>query len=328
MENIPVIYCIGEALIDFIPAPAEAFAQGVAREMREALLPMPGGAPANTAVAAAKLGANAALIAAVGDDGFGRQLIGIVDGYGVDTSLMMTTRAACTTLAFVTLTAEGEREFTFARKPGADMLLSEDALPEGLFKAGDVLHFGSLGLAPDSASKEAHRKAIAAASSAGALASFDPNVRLSLWDDPAVLRDTIFEFLPAADIFKVSSDETPFIFGTDDEGDAAAACFECGVKLFFVTRGKDGAAAYTPGFSVEVPGREVRAVDTTGAGDTFNGAMLSRFAGRPEGADVDPEFLKSVVRFANHAGSITVTRRGGMAGSPSLAEMAGNVRIL
>jgi len=313
IEKPPVVYCIGEAIVDFIPA-------GEAPDGAPLLAPMPGGATANTAVAAAKLGARASFIGKVGDDGFGRMMIDVIKGYGVDTERMSMTRAACTTLAFVTLSRDGDRSFTFARKPGADMMLSEDDIPDGLFGAGDILHFGSLALMPGSPSKKALRKAIVAAGAMGALVSFDPNVRLPLWDDPEELKQAILEYLPFADIVKVSDDELFFIFGTEDEQVAAALCFAQGASVLFVTRGKNGAAVYTPDFSAEAAGIPVAAVDTTGAGDAFNGAVLSRFLGRPIGECLAPETLTGILRFANAAGSVTVTRKGAMAGSPTAEE--------
>jgi len=281
---------------------------------------MPGGAPANTAVAAAKLDAKSAFVGKVGDDGFGHMLKDVINEYGVGTEYMSMTHEACTTLAFVTLTKDGERSFTFARKPGADMMLSESDMPDELFNSNDILHFGSLGLMPDSLSKKAHLKAIGSAGSAGALISFDPNVRLPLWDDHDILRKTILEYLPFADIVKVSDDELEFIFDTNDETKAAGYCFDKGARVVFITRGRKGAAVYTPTFFAETGGIPVKAVDTTGAGDAFNGAVLSRFAGRPLDINLEPENLTGILRFANAAGAFTVTRKGAMAGSPTADE--------
>jgi len=304
------LFCIGEAIVDFIPA-GEA----------PLLAPMPGGATANTAVAAAKLGVPSSFIGMVGDDGFGRIMIDVMKGYGVDTTFMTMTGSACTTMSFVTLTPDGDRSFTFARKPGADMLLSECDIPEELFSSGDILHFGSIGLIPGSPSKEAHLKALRNAKDAGILVSYDPNVRLPLWDDHEELKMTILEFLPFADIVKVSDDELDFIFGTSDEKTAAETCFKEGAGVLFVTRGKNGAAVYTPDFLAETEGIPVAAVDTTGAGDAFNGAMLSRFIGKPLHDSLSPDKLEETLVFANKAGSITVTKKGAMAGSPTPEEL-------
>jgi len=304
------LYCIGEAIVDFIPA-----------DEAPLLAPMPGGATANTATAAAKLGVPSSFIGKVGDDGFGRMMIDVMKGYGVDTTYMTMTSAACTTMSFVTLTPDGDRSFTFARKPGADMLLSETDVPDGLFSSSDILHFGSIGLMPCSPSKEAHLKALKMAKGAGALVSYDPNIRLPLWDDHKELRATILEFLPFADIVKVSDDELDFIFGTSDVKAVAKTCFDNGASVLFVTRGKNGAAVFTPDHSDETEGIPVKAVDTTGAGDAFNGAMLSRFIGRPLKDCLTPDALKETLIYANIAGSITVTRKGAMAGSPTLEDI-------
>jgi fructokinase len=315
MSDKSNIYCIGEALMDFIPVTA-----GLDASAPQALIPLPGGGPANTAVAAAKLEAKSRFIGKVGDDSFGRMLISTLKNYGVDTSLMTQTKKACTTLAFVTLTDDGERDFTFARKPGADMLLGKDEIPEDIFKNGDILHFTSQGLV-ESPSKCAHSKAIDQAKKAGALISFDPNVRLDLWEEPDECRKTIIDFIPKADIIKVSLDEMPFVFGMKGEEEAAKYCFEKGAYIVFVTRGKDGASVYTQDFSAEAAPIKLKATDTTGAGDAFNGAYLSRFAARPKEEILNQKNLTEILNFANAAGALTVTKKGAMSGSPTLNEL-------
>jgi len=315
----PILYCIGEAIVDFIPA-------GETPDGISLYAPMPGGAPANTSVAAAKLGVRASFIGKVGDDGFGRMMIDVMTGYGVSTEYISQTRDACTTMAFVTLSNEGDRSFTFARKPGADMMLTEEEVPYRLFSDIDILHFGSTGLMPGSPSKAAHLTALKAAKSAGTSISYDPNVRLPLWDDPMELKTTILEYLPFADIVKVSDDELDFIFGTDNEHKAAEFCFSQGASVLFVTRGSAGAAVYTRNFFAETGGVKVNAVDTTGAGDAFNGAFLSRFLGNTVEESLDPDALTEILNYANTAGSVTVTRKGAMAGSPTIEDLESLVR--
>ena len=300
--------------MDFIPAGNEPDGSPL-------LAPKPGGATANTAVAAAKLGTNAAVIGKVGDDGFGRMMIDAISGYGACVKYIGTTHDASTTMGFVTLSQDGDREFTFARKPGADMLLSEDDIPNGLFIPGDILHYGSLALIPGTPSVRAHYKAFHMAKESGTILSFDPNIRFALWDDHKALYDLILELLPLADIVKISSDELSFIFGTDEEVAAATYSFAKGVSVVFITRGKDGAAVYTRSFSAGAPGNPVKAVDTTGAGDAFNGAMLTRFLGRPLDECLEPEYLSKTLHMANTAGTICVTRKGAMTGSPTLNEL-------
>jgi fructokinase len=316
MENSSKLYCIGEALVDFIPTEA-----GESAGAQQALIPSPGGGPANTAVAAAKLGVQSYFIGKVGDDSLGRMAVSALSKFGVDTSLVASTDKACTTLAFVTLTADGDRDFTFARKPGADMLLDESEIPERLFGCCDILHFTSLGLV-ESPSKYAHIKAIDLAKKAGAHISFDPNIRLSLWDSAEACRGTVMDFIPKADIIKVSLDEMPFVFGTDSEQAAADYCFGQGVSVFSVTRGKDGASVYTQGYCEAAEPVALKAIDTTGAGDAFNGAFLSRLLGRPLSESLERRDLAETLRFANSAGALTVTKKGGMSGSPTRDELA------
>lgn len=313
------VYCIGEALIDFVPT-----VKGVRLEDVPGFLPAPGGAPANLAAAVAKMGAEAAFIGKVGDDAFGRLLRETLQTHGVDVTHMTATAKACTTLAFVALRADGERDFVFCRKPGADMLLEEADIPEGLFAPGDILHFGSLGLV-ESPGKYAHRRAIGLARAGGAIVSFDPNVRLNLWETPADCKDAILAFLPLADVVKVSLDEMPFIFDTGDERAVAERCFALGVRALLVTRGAEGSAIYTP--AAGGPVRRVEAVpirvpveDTTGAGDAYTGAVLSRLVGRPLAESLAPESIAETIRLANAVGSMTTMRKGGIASIPTLAE--------
>lgn len=308
------VYCIGEALIDFVPT-----VKGLRMEDVPAFAVAPGGAPANLAAAVAKLGASSAFIGKVGEDAFGNLLRETLQKHGVDTTLMSTTAEANTTLAFVSLKESGDRDFAFYRKPGADMLLGEEDIPGGLFASGDILHFGSLGLV-ESPSKRAHRKAIRLAKQAGATVSFDPNVRLPLWERPEDCKRTILEFLPLAEILKVSLDEMPFIFDTADERAVAKRCFGLGVRAVLVTRGAGGSAVYTPGYSAEVRCIDVEVEDTTGAGDAYTGAVLSRLAGRPLEECLQPGTIDQIIALANVVGSLTTTKKGGIESIPTVEE--------
>lgn len=310
------VYCIGEALIDFVPT-----VKGVRMEDVPGFVTAPGGAPANLAAAVSKLGAESAFIGAVGDDAFGRLMREVLEKYGVDTTHMCVTTKANTTLAFVALKADGDRDFVFYRKPGADMLLQESDIPEGLFAKGDILHFGSLGMV-ESSSRHAHIKAMRMMKEAGGILSFDPNVRLPLWEDPMDCRNTILEFLPQADLVKVSLDEMPFIFDTEDEKVVADRCFSLGIKAVMVTRGARGSAIYTPTYSTEVASINVPVEDTTGAGDAYTGAVLSRLAAADSlEAALAPAAIDSMIGFANVVGSITTMKKGGIASIPTLAEV-------
>lgn len=309
------VYCIGEALIDFVPTE-----KGVRMEDVAAFIPNAGGGPANLAAAVSKLGTNAAFIGAVGDDAFGRLLRETLSGYGVDTANMITTNKAGTTLAFVALKADGDRDFIFYRNPGADMMLEEADIPEGLFKAGDILHFGSLGMV-ESPSKYAHLKAVKMVREAGGITSFDPNVRLNLWADPEDCKRTVHEMLPYSDIFKASLDEMPFIFDTDDEQTVANRCFEAGVKLVLITRGAKGSAIYTKEYTAEVASIDVKVEDTTGAGDSYNGAVLSQIVGKKLDDCLAPDSIDSIINLANVVGSITTMKKGGVSAIPTMEQV-------
>ena len=309
------VYCIGEALIDFIPV-----AKGLRLEDVPSFERAPGGAPANLSVAVKKLGGESAFIGKVGDDAFGRLLRETLLRWGVDVSLLSKTSEANTTLAFVALKADGDRDFIFYRNPGADMLLSEKDIPEGVFSRGDILHFCSLGLV-DAPVKAAHRRAIELMKRAGGIISFDPNVRLDLWRDHEDCRRAVLEFLPLADLVKVSLDEMPFIFGTEDERAAASRCFDGGAKAFIVTRGAGGSAFYTPEYSKEASPIAVRVEDTTGAGDAYMGAVLSRIAGTGSLSErLSPSFVDETILLAGVVGSITATKKGAIESIPSLDE--------
>lgn len=308
------VFCIGEALIDFVPT-----IKGVRMEDVPGFIPAPGGAPANLAAAVSKLGAQSAFIGKVGDDAFGRLLRETLDKDGVDTTYMTTTDEANTTLAFVALKTSGDRDFVFYRKPGADMLLAEADISEEMFSRGDILHFGSLAMV-ESPSKYAHIKALRLAKEAGAILSFDPNVRLPLWRDPADCKNTILEFLPQADLVKVSLDEMPFIFDTEDEQTVADRCFALGLRAVLITRGAAGSAIYTPGRIVEVESIDVKVEDTTGAGDAYTGAVLSRLVGRPLEESLTPQEVDETIALANVVGSMTTMHKGGIASIPTISE--------
>lgn len=316
------VFCIGEALIDFVPT-----VKGLRMEDVPGFIPAPGGAPANLAAAVSKLGASSAFVGKVGDDAFGRLLRETLEKHDVDTTYMTTTPEANTTLAFVALKASGDRDFIFYRKPGADMLLDESDIPENLFQSGDILHYGSLALV-ESPSKYAHIKALRLAKQAGAILSFDPNVRLPLWKDPADCKNTILEFLPQADLVKVSSDEMPFIFDTEDEQTVADRCFSLGVKAVLVTRGPAGSAIYIPGYNVEVESIDVRVEDTTGAGDAYTGAVLSRLVGRPLEESLTPAGIDEIIALANAVGSMATMQKGGIASIPTAEEAQAFMREL
>ena len=212
------LIAIGEALIDFIPAQTGRLQDVASFE------PHVGGAPCNVCGAFARLGGTSAMITQLGQDGFGDKIVSELASYGVDTTMIERTSAANTSLAFVALQADGNREFSFYRKPGADMLMRPDQLRKEGFQNCGFLHFCSVSLG-DFPMRQAHRQAIAMAREQGALISFDPNIRLPLWPDAQACQKAVREFLPQAEIIKISDEELEFITGTTDLQKAKAFLF-------------------------------------------------------------------------------------------------------
>ncbi|WP_054027070.1 carbohydrate kinase family protein [Bacillus sp. FJAT-28004] len=310
------LYTIGEALIDFIPDTRGVELKNVVGFTKEA-----GGAPANVACAVAKLGGSSAFIGKLGKDAFGDFLLETMKESGVDTQHVLQTDEANTALAFVSLKADGDRDFSFYRNPSADMLLSEEEISEEWFSKGDILHYCSVDLI-EAPVKYAHLKAISAMKAAGGLISFDPNVRLPLWVDHEQCRQTILEFIPLSHLVKISSDELAFVTGIEDEREAISSLFVGDVQAVVYTKGADGAAWYTSSYKASTPGQKVAVMDTTGAGDAFIGALLYQLQ-RIEGAlsEIDAEKAKRMISFANAAAALTTTRAGAISSLPVLQEL-------
>jgi fructokinase len=313
------LFSIGEVLIDFIP-----LQKGVALKDVLAFERAPGGAPANVAAAVAKYGQEAAMISKLGNDAFGDFLVEKLVEAGVETDKIYRTDDANTALAFVSLKENGERDFSFYRNPSADLLLSEEEIEPTWFQAGDILHFCSVDLV-ESPMKQAHKKAIAAVSAAGGLVSFDPNVRLPLWENPEECRKAILEFLPAADIVKVSDEELNFITGIQDESDAIKSLFVGNVKVVVYTKGAAGADLILRNQTFESSGYAVEAVDTTGAGDAFIGGFLYQLLELHANQENIEEVLRnhqaSILQFANASGALTTTGKGAISALPNKREI-------
>ncbi|WP_053373783.1 carbohydrate kinase family protein [Paenibacillus sp. FJAT-27812] len=310
------LYTIGEALIDFIPDSRGVELKNVVNFRKEA-----GGAPANVACAVAKLGGSSAFIGKLGQDAFGDFLVETLEAVGVDTGHVLRTKEANTALAFVSLKADGDRDFSFYRNPSADMLLTEDEIGEDWFAKGDILHYCSVDLI-EAPVKYAHLKAIAAMKAAGGLISFDPNVRLPLWEDHEQCRQTILQFVPLSHLVKISSDELAFITGIEDEQEAISSLFVGDVQAVVYTRGSDGAAWYMRSYDVSVPGQKVSVMDTTGAGDAFIGAMLYQLLlNKGVVETIGAEKAERILSFANTAAALTTTRAGAISSLPVLSEL-------
>ena len=310
------LFSIGEALIDMIPTRSGCdFAQV------PAFMPRVGGTPANVCGAFVRLGGRAALLTQLGEDPFGHKIAGELAEYGIDVSHIPFTDAANTALAFVALGPDGNRTFSFYRKPSADLLYSAEQIDPAWFGEAFALHFCSVGLV-ESPMRGAHAAAITAARQAGALVSFDPNLRFPLWPDRQALRRTVWEFLPLADVVKISDEELEFLTGTADIRAALPALFTGHVQLVVYTCGGAGAYAFTRTAQGFAPCAPVRAVDTTGAGDGFIGSFLWQLQRSGVTAAALPalsgDTLTEFLAFSNRFCGISVQAHGAIASYPTL----------
>ncbi|KAK9914161.1 hypothetical protein M0R45_037954 [Rubus argutus] len=312
-NNKSLVVCFGEMLIDFVPTVA-----GVSLAEAPAFLKAPGGAPANVAVGISRLGGSAGFIGKVGDDEFGKMLADILKENNVDTSGVRFDPNARTALAFVTLRADGEREFLFFRNPSADMLLHESELEISLLKKAKIFHYGSISLI-DEPSRSTHLAAMSIAKKSGCILSYDPNLRLPLWPSAEDARKEIMSIWDQADIIKISEDEITFLTGGDDPYDdnvVLTKLFHPNLSLLVVTEGSEGCRYYTPNFRGRVAGVKVKPVDTTGAGDAFVSGILNSIAS-DSSLFQDEKKLREALLFANACGAITVTERGAIPAMPT-----------
>ena len=280
---------------------------------------IPGGAPANVAVAAAKLGADAGFIGCVGDDAYGRLLRDTLIRYGVSTDGLQITDQRNTTLAIVTVDSKGERSFSFYRKPGADTAIRTEQAIRAV-KGTGILHFGSVSLT-DSDCRDAVIAAVRAAKMGGALVAYDPNYRASLWESEEGAKTQMRAVLPLCDIVKISDEETMLLCDVKEPEAALRKLTDTGVQLAIVTLGSKGAMWRCGEWTGHAPGCPVKVADTNGAGDTFFGAFLSRIAVRGGIEGLMAEEIDAFVRFANKAASITASRPGAIPAMPTLEEV-------
>ena len=309
------ITTIGEILIDLTQSGRTE--QGIPRFDAN-----PGGAPANLAVAAARLGARTAFIGRVGNDSFGDYLKRCLAENGVDVRGMSVDEKARTTLAVVALDERGERTFSFYRDPSADVNLSMDHVPMELLGGTKVLHFGSVSLTAEPA-RTATLEAAKTAKASGAYVSYDPNYRASLWPDEETAVRNMTEPLSMVDILKVSDEELPLLTGCTDPEKGSARLAEKGVRLVLVTLGAHGAFYRFDGHTGHVPGVPCQVGDTNGSGDTFFGAALSQLVKLSSLDQLTVPELERILAFANKAASITTSRHGAIPAMPTLAEVLG-----
>ncbi|MEH7418996.1 carbohydrate kinase [Neobacillus drentensis] len=313
------MYSIGEVLIDFIPLQKGKALKDVLEFERA-----PGGAPANVAAAVAKYGGRASMITKLGNDAFGDFLLERLQQAGVMTEKISRTSEANTGLAFVSLRADGERDFSFYRNPSADLLLHESEIEKNWFEEGDILHFCSVDLV-ESPMKQAHAKAIRLAKEKGSIISFDPNVRLPLWEQPEACRQTIVEFIPMAHLVKISDEELEFITGIVEVDRAIQSLFVGDVKAVIFTKGSEGAELYVKDKQFHSSGFAVDVQDTTGAGDAFIGGLLYKLLEKnvrqQNLEEVLQKYHKEILTYANASGALTTTGKGAISSLPAKEEI-------
>ena len=308
------VTALGELLIDFTE-------NGNSEQGNPLMEANPGGAPCNMLSMIQKLGGTTAFIGKVGKDMFGRQLRQAVESVGIDTRNLMEDEEVHTTLAFVHTFPDGDRDFSFYRNPGADMMLTKEEIQEDLIRNSKVFHFGTLSSTHEGV-REATRYAIDVAKEAGCLVSFGPNLRPPLWKTLEDARKEIEYGLSKTDILKISDNEVEFLCGTSDYDEGAKMLIEkYNIPFVCVTLGKDGSRAYYKGMRVEVPGFvQKNTIETTGAGDTFCGCML-HYIIQHGLEDLTEEDLRELLTFANAAASVITTRKGALAVMPSKEEV-------
>lgn len=306
------IVAIGEVLIDLTQKGVDEL--GVGQYASN-----PGGAPANLAVAAARLGASTAFVGKVGRDAFGKYLRAVLEENSVDTTGLLEDPKEHTTLAVVSVDETGERSFSFYRDPSADVNLKAEEIPGALLKDTRILHFGSVSLTAEPA-RSATLYAAKAARENGCLVSYDPNYRASLWHSQEEAVREMKNALPLCDILKISDEELPLLTGTTDPAAGSELLSKLGIRLIFVTLGANGAFFRLGEHTGSIPGIRVKVGDTNGAGDTFFGAALSRLV-HEDLNKLTMERLMEIAAFANKAASITTSRHGAIPAMPRLEEV-------
>lgn len=314
------VTALGELLIDFtmISADGEGYPTMAAH---------PGGAPANFLAALAKYGKRTALLGKVGMDKFGRLLKGTLEGAGIETRGLVAADDVFTTLAFVTLDASGDREFSFSRKPGADTYIRFEELDLSLIDEARAFHFGTLSLT-DEPARSTTQQAVAYAKAHGKLITYDPNLRKPLWKDLDEAKTQMLWGLQHADVVKISDEEVEFLFGLNPQDGAAHILKEFGVKLVFVTCGPDGCFFKNAQASGQVPGMSgIRVVDTTGAGDIFGGSAVYRLLETGKAPEALEEMeLREIVSFACTAAGLSTTKHGGIQSVPDIDDVIRSMR--
>lgn len=302
------LFSFGEMLIDFISEDGATFSKQA------------GGAPANVACGFARLGGEALFVGKVGADPFGRFLKLTLNKNNVNTEHFLLDKRASTTLAFVSLDEAGEREFFFVRNPGADTLLEEQEFDYTLLDNSCIFHYGSISLI-EGPTRETLLNSLHYAQEQGVITSYDPNLRLTLWQSAEIAREEIIKGLSFATIVKLTDDELHFITGCQSVEAGARYVTEQGPQLIFITGGEKGAKCYYKGKLFEEKGYRVATVDTTGAGDGFTAAMLYFLARQGTNLEYCDKTIRDCLAYANRAGALVTTRYGAISSLPTNEEI-------
>ena len=307
------VIALGELLIDFTM-------NGQSEQGNNMFEACPGGAPCNVLALLNKMGKKTAFIGKVGKDQFGTLLRDTITEAGIDASNLMVNENVNTTLAFVHTFPDGDREFSFYRNPGADMMLTADEVNPEVVKDTKVFHFGTLSMTHEGV-REATKKAVETAKANGCLVSFDPNLRPPLWSSLDLAKEQMEYGFGKCDILKISDNEIQFVSGKEDYDEGIAYLQETyNIPLILLTMGKDGSRAYYKGMRVERPGFSVKAIETTGAGDTFCGSSLNYLVDH-DFENLTEEQLGEMLTFANAAAALVTTKKGAIKAMPVKEEV-------
>lgn len=308
------VTALGELLIDFTE-------NGTSSQGNPLMEANPGGAPCNVLAMLERLGKKTAFIGKVGRDMFGEQLKTAVEEVGIDTRNLIMDETVHTTLAFVHTYPDGDRDFSFYRDPGADMMLTKDEVQKELIENSRIFHFGTLSSTHEGV-REATRHAIDLAKEAGCIITFDPNLRPPLWNSLDDARKEIEYGMTKCDVLKISDNEVEFLFGTTDYDKGAALIREkYHIPLVLITMGKDGSRAYYKDLRVEAaPFLQENTIETTGAGDTFCASALN-YVLEHGLVNLTEENLMELLTFANAAASLITTRKGALRVMPGRQEV-------
>lgn len=313
MEKKYDVIALGELLIDFTM-------NGQSEQGNNMFEACPGGAPCNVLALLNKMGKKTAFLGKVGKDQFGTLLRDTITEAGIDASHLMIDDKVNTTLAFVHTFPDGDREFSFYRNPGADMMLTEDEVDPSFIAQTKIFHFGTLSMTHDGV-RAATKKAVQAAKDAGCLVSFDPNLRPPLWSSLDLAKEQMEYGFGVCDILKISDNEIQFVSGKEDYDEGIAYLQEAyHIPLILLTMGKEGSRAYYKGKCVERPGFAVKAIETTGAGDTFCGSSLNYIVEHGF-EDLTEEQLGELLTFANAVAAIVTTKKGAIRSMPEREEV-------